>query len=194
MIAEIEKTQTQGDTLGGEFEVYASGVPLGLGSYVQWDRRLEAEIGKSFLSLNAIKGVEIGLGFQSARLPGSLVHDELYPSHSSGHFNSKIRFKTNRSGGIDGGMSTTQPLIVRAAMKPLSTLMKPLQSVHLATGEALSAHVERSDACAVPAAGVIGESLLALVLAEAVLDKFGGDSILEVSERIESWKRKSPIE
>lgn len=184
MVEIVGEMKKKGDTLGGEFEVVAWGLPLGLGSYVQWDRRIEAEIGRAFLSLNAIKGVEIGLGFRLAATPGSQAHDELYPSSKSG----RVEYRTNRSGGVDGGMSTGQPLVVRAAMKPLATLMDALDSVRLSTGEAAKAHVERSDVCAVPAAAVIGESLLALVLADAVLDKFGGDSMAELSERVESWR------
>ena len=186
MVAAVDRAKKEGNTLGGVFEVHASGVPLGLGSYSQWDRRLEAEIGRSFLSLNAIKGVEIGLGFGAAAVPGNQVHDEYFPS--AGEAQGKVTYQTNRSGGIDGGMSTGQSVIVRAAMKPLATLMKPLSSVDLATGEGVKAHVERSDVCAVPAAAVIGESLLALVLAEAILEKFGGDSMKELRPRLVAWR------
>ncbi|MFZ9594876.1 MAG: chorismate synthase [Bdellovibrionia bacterium] len=201
MMALIDQAQLQGDTVGGEFEVQASGLPMGLGSYVQWDRRLEAEIGRAFLSLNAIKGVEVGLGFEAARRMGSEVHDEFFQGgaeSSRGHPHSGaprapvLCSKTNRSGGIDGGMSTGQVLMVRAAMKPLSTLMKPLASVDLTTGEPEKAHVERSDVCAVPAASVIGESLLALVLSQSILEKFGGDSLSEVKSRVEQWKHRHP--
>jgi chorismate synthase len=184
IVAAIVAARAAGDTLGGTFEVYASNVPLGLGSYVQWDRRLEAEIGRAFLSLNAIKGVEIGGGFTSAARPGSAVHDEYLPGDEPG----RVRYASNRSGGIDGGMSTGEPLVVRAAMKPIATLMRPLRSVDLTTNEATSAHVERSDTCAVPAAAVIGESLLALVLADALLEKFGGDSLAEIVPRVREWQ------
>lgn len=184
MIAEVERAKKSGDTLGGTFEVIAWGVPVGLGSYAQWDRRLEASIGRSILSLNAIKGVDIGLGFRSAETLGSRAHDEIFPSRRA-----RTEYRTNRSGGIDGGMSTGQPIVVRAAMKPLSTLMKPLRSVHLETGKATKAHVERSDVCAVPSAAVIGESLVCLDLASAILDKFGGDSLAECRKRLEEWKR-----
>jgi chorismate synthase len=186
MIAAIERAKKAGDTLGGTFEVIATGVPVGLGSYAQWDRRLEAAIGRSFLSLNAIKGVDIGLGFRSADALGSRAHDEIFPSRRH-----RTEYRTNRSGGIDGGMSTGQPIIVHAAMKPLSTLMKPLRSVHLATGKATRAHVERSDACAVPSAAMIGESLLCLDLANAILDKFGGDSLRECRKHLQDWKRET---
>lgn len=184
MIQQIEKAQTEGDTLGGEFEVMACGLPLALGSYAQWDRRLEGEISKAVLSLNAIKGVEIGMGFQTTRSPGSQVHDELLPGQGA----LKVSYQTNRSGGIEGGMSTGQPLWLRAAMKPLSTLRRPLRSVDLRSGLAQDAHFERSDVCAVPAAAVIAESLLALVLADAVLDKFGGDSMSELLPRVQAWR------
>jgi chorismate synthase len=184
MVKEVDRAKKEGNTLGGVIEVMASGVPLGLGSYSQWDRRLEAEIGRVFLSMNAIKGVEIGLGFGAAALPGTEVHDEYFPGKAKG----SVTYKSNRSGGIDGGMSTGQPLVVRAAMKPLATLMKPLSSVDLSSGEGVKAHVERSDVCAVPAAAVIGESLLALVLAQAVLEKFGSDSMKELQPRVQSWK------
>lgn len=183
MMAEIDRAKAEGDTLGGIFEVFAEGVPAGLGSYAQWDRRLEGPLAAAVMSLNAVKGVEIGLGFEAARRPGSQAHDEYAPGVG------RIEFKTNRSGGIDGGISTGQTLVVRGAMKPLATLMKPLASVDLETGETARAHVERSDACAVPAAAVIAESLVALVLAAAVLEKFGGDSMGELIPRVEAWRR-----
>jgi chorismate synthase len=187
MIRAIEEAKTAGDTLGGVVEIVARDVPVGLGSYAQWDRRLEAEVGKALLSLNAIKGVEVGLGFELAALPGSSAHDSFYPADGDGSINAKTKYRTNRSGGIDGGMTTGQPIVVRAAMKPLATLMKPLDSVDLRTGEATRAHVERSDVCAVPSAAVIGESLLALVLAAALLEKFGGDEIEEIKARVHAW-------
>lgn len=189
MISEIEAAKKSGNTLGGLFEVYAEGVPLGLGSYVQWDRRIEGKIAEAFMSLNAIKGVEIGLGFQLGRISGNEAHDEFFPHQVPG----RVSFQTNRSGGIDGGMTTGQPLIIRAAMKPLATLMNALRSVRLSTGESETAHVERSDVCAVPAAAVIGESLLCLVLAEALLEKFGGDSMNEVIERVQGWRDQSEM-
>lgn len=187
MIAEIDLAKKAGETLGGEFEVLADGVPIGLGSYSQWDRRLEGKIAHALMSLNAIKGVEIGLGFEAASRLGSQVHDEYFPTSRK----NRIVYQTNRSGGIDGGMSSGQPILVRAAMKPLATLMKPLNSVRLETGDIEKAHVERSDVCAVPAAAVIAESLLALVLTEAVLDKFGGDSMKEIFPRVQEWQNNS---
>ena len=184
MVREIEQAKAAGDSLGGVFEVIARGVPVALGSYAQWDRRLEGEVAKTFMALNAIKGVEVGLGFGAAALRGSAAHDEYEPGSDA-----RTRYRSNRAGGIEGGMTTGQPIVVRAAMKPIATLMQPLDSVDLRTGEATRAHIERSDTCAVPAAAVIGESLLALVLANAVLDKFGGDSLDEVRERVEAWER-----
>ena len=184
MVAEIEAAKAAGDSLGGVFEVVAQGVPVALGSYVQWDRRLEGEVARTFMALNAIKGVEIGLGFGAAAVRGSQAHDEYEPGDGV-----RTRYRSNRAGGIEGGMTTGQPVVVRAAMKPIATLMQPLDSVDLRTGEATKAHIERSDTCAVPAAAVIGESLLALALASAVLEKFGGDSIAELRERVEAWER-----
>jgi len=174
MIAAVDAARDAGDSLGGVFEVYATNVPIGLGSYAQWDRRI------------AIKGVEIGGGFTSASVPGSHVHDAYLPGDEPG----RVRYASNRSGGIDGGMTTGEPLVVRAAMKPIATLMKPLPSVDLATNEATSAHIERSDTCAVPAAAVIGESLLALVLAEAVLETFPGDSLGMLRDYVGAWRER----
>ena len=186
MVAAIDAAKTAGDTVGGVFEVRTSGLPVGLGTYAQWDRRLEGELAKALLSLNAIKGVELGDGFAAAKRPGSQVHDELFWSQDKTH---AVR-KTNRSGGIDGGITTGDTLVLRAAMKPISTLMKPLRSIHIETKEEVAAHVERSDYCAVPAAAVIGESLVALVLADAFLAKFGGDSIPEVRAHYEPSRRR----
>jgi chorismate synthase len=183
MVAEIERAKAAGDSLGGVFEVVARGVPVALGSYAQWDRRLEGEVAKTFMALNAIKGVEIGLGFGVAAILGSQAHDEYEPGGDA-----RTRYRSNRAGGIEGGMSTGQPIVVRAAMKPIATLMQPLDSVDLRTGKATAAHIERSDTCAVPAAAVIGESLLALALAAAVLEKFGGDSLEELRERVRTWE------
>jgi len=184
MIQEIDAVKEAGNTLGGIFEVIVDGLPVGLGSYVQWDRRLEGDLAKAFLSLNAIKGVEFGMGFESARRRGSDVHDALYWNVDK----TRVIRKTNRSGGIDGGLTTGEPLVIRAAMKPISTLMNPLDSVNLDSKEAVTAHVERSDYCAVPAASVIGETLAALELADAFLVKFGGDSLDELRTRVIAWR------
>lgn len=188
MIARIEAAKEAGDTLGGIIEIFADGLPIGMGTYSQWDRKLEAAIGEAFLSMNAFKGVELGIGFEAARVPGSQAHDEMLPGEGGPR---QVAYASNRGGGIVAGMSTGQPIVVRAAMKPIATLMKPLQSVHSETGEASNAHIERSDVCAVPAAAVIGETLLALVLAEFVLTKFGGDSMHELLPRIADWRSRT---
>lgn len=182
MITRIDEAKAAGDTLGGVFEVLAEGLPIGLGSYAQWDRRLEGPLSQALMSLNAIKGVEVGHGFRGAGLPGSRAHDAYEPKGKT------VAYRTNRSGGLDGGMTTGQTLVLRAAMKPIATLMKPLDSVDLRTMKPAKAHVERSDVCAVPAAAVIGESLACLVLAGAILDKFGGDSMAELLPRLKAWR------
>ncbi len=180
IVAQIDAAREAGDTLGGIFEVVAAGMPIGVGSHAQWDRRLDGRIGEAFLALNAIKGVELGLGFRGAALPGSAVHDAYFP----GQGGARASYGTNRAGGVEGGISTGQPVVVRAAMKPIATLMKPLPSIDLRTGEATNAYIERSDVCAVPAAAVIGESLLALVLADAVLETYPADTIDALRENV----------
>jgi chorismate synthase len=175
MIAAIDQAKTKGDTLGGVVEVVALGCPVGLGSYVQWDRRLDGRLAQAFCAIQAIKGCEFGLGFEAARRPGSAVHDEILFDATKGFGRS-----SNRAGGLEGGVTNGQPVLVRAAMKPLSTLRTPLRSVDLATKEAVEAVVERSDVCAVPAAGIVGEAMMAIVLAHAFLEKFGGDSLEEI--------------
>jgi len=174
MLSAIDKAREAGDSVGGVFEVIASGVPIGLGSHVHWDRKLDGRIAQAMMSINAVKGVEIGAGFTVANLSGSQVHDGIEPDAER-----QWRHVTNRAGGIEGGMSNGEPIVVRAAVKPVPTLAKPLPSADLRTGAAVQAHFERSDVCVVPAAGVIGEAALAIVLAEAVLEKFGGDHIAE---------------
>jgi len=175
IIAKIDDAKAKGDTLGGVFEVVALGCPVGLGSYVQWDRRLDGRLAQAFSSIQAIKGCEFGLGFETARRPGSGVHDEILFDAAHG-----FRRSTNNAGGLEGGVTNGQPVVVRAAMKPLSTLRTPLRSVDLATKEAVEAVVERSDVCAVPAAGIVGEAMMAIVLADAFLEKFGGDGLDEI--------------
>jgi chorismate synthase len=175
MIDAIDRAKAAGDTLGGVFEVVALGCPVGLGSYVQWDRKLDGLLAQAFCSIHAIKGAEVGLGFETARRPGSQVHDEILLDKDGG-----FQRASNSAGGLEGGVTNGQPVIVRAAMKPLSTLRKPLRSVDVQTKEAVEAVVERSDVCAVPAAGVVGEAMMAIVLAAAFLDKFGGDSMDEI--------------
>ena len=186
IVKNIDAAREAGDTLGGVFEVVAAGMPIGVGSHSQWDRRLDGRIGEAFLSLNAIKGVELGLGFRGSALPGSTVHDAYFP----GDDGALTKYGTNRAGGIEGGISTGQPIVVRVAMKPIATLMKPLPSVDLRNGEATNAYIERSDVCAVPAAAVIGESLLALVLADAVLETFPGDTIAQLRDYVGGWREK----
>lgn len=185
MRAAIDEAKTRGDTLGGIFEVVALGVPPGLGSYVQWDRKLDGRLAQAVLSINAIKGVEVGPGFEIARSRGSAAHDEIFWSRERGFYR-----ETNRAGGTEGGVTTGGPLVVRGAMKPLSTLMSPLRSVDLVTKEPISAAVVRSDVCAVPAAGVVAEAMVAIVLADAFQEKFGADTIREMRAAYEAYRRR----
>ncbi|NJD11721.1 MAG: chorismate synthase [Gemmatimonadetes bacterium] len=189
MIAAIDDARAAGDTLGGCFEVVARGVPAGLGSHVSWDRRLDGRLAQALMSIQAMKGVEIGLGFEAAARPGSAVHDEIEATSDAGLSDRSGGFRRNHNhaGGLEGGMTTGAPLVVRVAMKPLSTLMKPLRSVDLRTGEAAVAVRERSDVVALPAAAVVGEAMMAIVLADAVLEKFGGDSMLELQRNFASY-------
>jgi chorismate synthase len=175
MVAAIDAAKHDGDTLGGEVEVQASGVPVGLGSYVHWDRKLDGRIAQAICSINAFKGVGFGFGFGGTDLRGSQVHDVILPADRwDGH---PWRHATNHHGGIEGGMSTGETIVVRCAVKPIPTLAHPLPSVDLDTGEEVLAHYERSDVCVVPAAGVVAEAMVALVLADAWLEKFGGDTL-----------------
>jgi chorismate synthase len=178
MVTYIDEIKRAGNTLGGICEVVVDGLPVGLGSHVSWDRKLDGRIGAAIMSIPAVKGVEIGMGFQTARVTGADVHDEI--EMAPGRVRAgNVRRKTNRAGGLEGGMTTGEPLVVRVAMKPISTLMRPLGTVDVATGEAAAAVAERSDVTAVPAMGVIAEGMLTFVLADAVLEKFGGDSLGE---------------
>jgi chorismate synthase len=186
MIAYIDEIKRAGNTLGGVCEVVADGLPVGLGSHVSWDRKLDGRIGAAIMSIPAVKGVEIGMGFQAARVTGAEVHDEIVPMPDKAR-TGNARRKTNRAGGLEGGMTTGEPLVVRVAMKPISTLMRPLGTVDVATGEAAAAVAERSDVTAVPAMGVIAEAMIAYVLADAFLEKFGGDSIGETRRNYESY-------
>jgi chorismate synthase len=179
MIARIDEAKEKRDTVGGIFEVVAFNVPVGLGSYVHWDRRLDVRLAAAMMSIQAMKGVEIGDGFGGAVRWGSEVHDRIYYNAEHGY-----QRLSNNAGGLEGGVTNGQPLVVRVAMKPISTLMQPLDSVNIRTQEATPAHIERSDVCALPAAGVIGEAMLALVIADAVLEKFGGDSLDEIRGRL----------
>lgn len=179
MVARIDEAARAGDTLGGEVEVVADGLVLGLGSHVAWDRKLDSRLAGILMSIPAVKGVEIGLGFEAARRPGSRVHDAIEPGPAVDG-RGAFRRATNHAGGLEGGMTTGEPLVVRVAMKPISTLMTPLRTVDLAVGAPAAAQSERSDVTAVPAMGVIAEALVAIVLADAMLEKFGGDSLAEL--------------
>lgn len=183
MKAAIDEAKKEGNTLGGIFEIVVQGLPVGLGDHTQWDRKLDGRIAQGMMSIQAIKGVEIGLGFRAARLGGRDVHDAIeYDAAAAGGRDPAAAFRrpTNGAGGLEGGITNGAPLVVRAAMKPISTLMKPLMSVDLQTGEPYKADIERSDFCALPAASVVGENFLAFVLAQALCEKFGGDSLREM--------------
>jgi chorismate synthase len=186
MVARIDTIKREGNTLGGICEVVVRGLPVGLGSHVSWDQRIDGRLGQAMLSIPAVKGVEIGLGFETARRTGAEVHDEIEPAKGrtrAGH----VRRKTNRAGGTEGGMTTGEELVVRVAMKPISTLMRPLGTVDTKTGEAAAAVAERSDVTAVPAMGVIAEAMAAYVLADALLEKFGGDSLGELQRNLAGY-------
>jgi chorismate synthase len=182
MVAEIDQAHKDGDTLGGVVEVVAHGLPPGLGSHVHWDRRLDARLAGALMGIQAIKGVGVGDGFELAADPGSLAHDEIVPTESG------IRRTSGRSGGTEGGMSTGEVLRVSAAMKPIATVPRALRTVDTATGEAAVAHHQRSDVCAVPAAGIVAEAMVALVLADVALEKFGGDSVSETRRNAEGYR------
>jgi len=189
MVAAIDEAKVDGDTLGGVFEVIATGVPVGLGSHVSWDRRLDGRISRAIMSINAVKGVEIGAGFALAELRGSHAHDVIEPNPPSKAKRLPWRHVSNHAGGIEGGISNGEDLLVRAAVKPIATLANPLPSVDLKSRKKAEAHYERSDVCVVPAAGVIGEAMLAIVLADACLEKFGGDNLRETLANYGSYLR-----
>jgi chorismate synthase len=182
----IDQCQKAGDTLGGVVEIRVEGVPFGLGSHTQWDKKLDGLLAQAVMSVQAIKGVEIGMGFEAARRRGSEVHDPIHydPAQASSNTLGFVR-PTNRAGGLEGGMTNAQPILIRAAMKPISTLARPLESVNLKTRQPESAAYERSDVCAVSAASVILENVVAMEIARAMVDKFGGDSLAEMQAR---WK------
>jgi chorismate synthase len=186
MIERIDAVKREGNTLGGVCEVVATGLPVGLGSHVSWETRLDGRLAAAILSIPAVKGVEIGIGFEAARRTGAEVHDEIEASPGR-PLTGNTRRRTNRAGGLEGGMTTGEPLVLRAAMKPISTLMRPLGTVELTTGEPAAAVAERSDVTAVPAMGVIAEGMTAFVLAQAFLEKFGGDSLGEVRRNYEGY-------
>ncbi len=186
MIERIDAAKKEGNTLGGVCEVIVTGLPVGLGSHVSWDRKLDGRLGAAMMSIPAVKGVEIGMGFGAARVTGAEVHDEI--SLAPGRIRAgNVRRPTNNAGGLEGGMTTGEPLVVRVAMKPISTLMRPLATVDVATGAAAKATAERSDVTAVPAMGVIAEAMAALVLGGAMLEKFGGDSLGEVQRNLDGY-------
>jgi len=182
----IDRIMKSGDSLGGVFEVFATGVPAGLGSYIQWDRRLDGRLAQALMSIQAIKGVEAGLGFEMSRRSGSEVMDEIFYSHHYGYYR-----KTNNAGGMEGGMTDGMPIILRAAMKPIPTLRRALRSIDITTKKPVEAAYERSDICAVPAAGVIGEAMVALTITDAFLEKFGGDSMKEIQQHYDSYVHHS---
>jgi chorismate synthase len=183
IIAAIDNCKKRGDTLGGIVEVVTSGLPPGLGSHVHWDRKLDGRLAHALMSIQAVKGVEIGLGFETARRPGSAVHDEIYFDESKRQF---VR-RTNMAGGTEGGMTSGAPLSVRVAFKPLATLMKPLHSVDIGTKAEAKGAIERSDVCAIPAAAVIAEAVVAFVIADVFLEKFGGDSLKEITRNYQGY-------
>lgn len=186
MVAEVDAARKDGDTLGGIVEVLAYGLPPGLGSHVQWDRRLDAKLAQALMSIQAIKGVEVGDGFETTRRRGSAAHDELFSTDEG------IARASDKAGGTEGGMSTGTVLRVRAGMKPIATVPHALRTIDVATGDAATAHHQRSDVCAVPAAGVVAEAMVAIVLAEAMLEKFGGDSVVETRRNLDGYLAAIP--
>lgn len=186
MIVAIDAAKEAGDTLGGVFEIVVTGLPVGLGSHVSYDTKLDGRLAGAVMSIQAIKGVEIGLGFEGARLPGSRVHDPIVPNENLERAG-RLGRSSNRAGGLEGGVTNGEPLVVRAAMKPISTLRTRLPSVDMRDGSVADAAVERSDVCAVPAAAVVGEAMVALVVADAFLEKFGGDSMVEVRRNFDQY-------
>ncbi|MGO1410708.1 MAG: chorismate synthase [Microbacterium sp.] len=188
MVAEVDDARKAGDTLGGVVEVLAYGLPPGLGSHVQWDRRLDGKLAQALMSIQAMKGVEVGDGFETTRRRGSAAHDELFATEAG------VGRGSGRAGGTEGGMSTGTALRVRAAMKPIATVPRALRTVDVATGEGSTAHHQRSDVCAVPASGVVAEAMVAIVLAETVIEKFGGDSLAETRRNLEGYLAAIPDE
>ncbi len=189
MIERIDVIKREGNTLGGIAEVVCDGLPVGLGSHVSWDRKLDGRIGAAMLSIHAVKAVEIGIGFEASRLTGAEVHDEIEPSPGR-PATGNVRRRTNRAGGLEGGITTGEPLVIRVGMKPISTLMRPLATVDIPSREPASATAERSDVTAVPAMAVIAESMAAFVLAQAFLEKFGGDAMSDIRRSYDSYIRR----
>jgi chorismate synthase len=185
MVAEIDRAKKQGDTLGGTFEVVAHGLPPGLGAFAQWDRRLDGRLAQALMSIPAVKAVALGNGFAAGTTTGSAFHDEIRYDDAKG-----LHRPTNRAGGLEGGVTNGEELRAQAVIKPIPTLVMPLASIDLKTKEAQQASVERSDTCVVPAAGVVGEAVVALVLADAVLEKFGGDSLVELQDHLDATRAR----
>jgi chorismate synthase len=191
MIAEIDRARDAGDTMGGSFEVIAHDVPPGLGSYVQWDRKLDGRLGQALMSIPAIKAVGIGRGPVAASLPGSRIHDEILPPAGAGTATVGVTRPTNNAGGLEGGVTNGEDLRITGYMKPIATLMKPLRSIDLTTLEESPAAIERSDVCAVPAAAVVAEAMVAFVLADAAIEKFGGDSMTELVANWQAFRQRT---
>jgi chorismate synthase len=188
MIARIDEIKRAGNTLGGIGEVVVQGLPVGLGSHVSWDRKLDGRLAGALMSIHAVKGVEIGLGFEAARVSGADAHDEIDPAADPARpLAGNVRRRTNRAGGLEGGITNGEPLVIKVAMKPISTLMRPLATVEMTTGEPAAAVAERSDVTAVPAMAVIAEGMVALVLADAFAEKFGGDSLGEMRRNYDAY-------
>jgi chorismate synthase len=187
MVAEVDDCHKSGDTVGGVVETLVYGLPPGIGSYVHWDRRLDSKLAAALMGIQAIKGVEVGDGFETAKRRGSMAHDEIERDDKG-----VVRRMSHRAGGIEGGMSTGEVLRVRAAMKPISTVPKALASIDIKTGEASKAHHQRSDVCAVPAAGIVAEAMVALTIANGILEKFGGDSVIETKRNLDSYLASIP--
>ncbi len=189
IIAAIDEAKYRGDTLGGVFEVVVLGLPVGLGSYSQWDTRIDGKLAQALMAIQAIKGVEVGIGFGAADIPGSQVHDAFFYDAAQGDEDACFRRGSNNAGGTEGGITNGEPLVVRAVMKPIATLMKQLPSVNLQTKEGVPAFAERSDVCAVPAAAVVGEAMVAIVLAAEMCLKFGGDSLAEMRANYDTYQQ-----
>ena len=189
IIAAIDEAKYRGDTLGGTFEVVALGLPVGLGSYSQWDTRIDGKLAQALMAIQAIKGVEVGIGFHAADIPGSQVHDAFFYDEATPSEDARFRRGSNNAGGTEGGITNGEPLVIRAVMKPIATLMKQLPSVNLQTKEGVPAFAERSDVCAVPAAAVVGEAMVAIVLAGEMCAKFGGDSLTEMRANYDQYQQ-----
>ena len=189
IIAAIDEAKYRGDTLGGTFEVVALGLPVGLGSYSQWDTRIDGKLAQALMAIQAIKGVEVGIGFGAADIPGSQVHDAFFYEAATDGEEARFRRGSNNAGGTEGGITNGEPLVVRAVMKPIATLMKQLPSVNLQTKEGVPAFAERSDVCAVPAAAVVGEAMVGIVLAQEMCAKFGGDSLSEMRANYDAYQQ-----